>query len=149
VRSTDIEIKVQMRRKFPLKNFLFQFVHLEGMRLCERLQLRVIKLLKKGTEDKIHECGCTVYSALDLLKLETAQLRKIAQRYSAGLRLDDRGFESQQGLGNVIFTTASKPALGPTQSPIQWVPGALSLGVRRPERLADHSAPSSAEMMNA
>jgi hypothetical protein len=30
------------------------------------------------------------------------------------------------------FTTASRTALGPTQPPIQWVPGALSLGVKRP-----------------
>jgi hypothetical protein len=35
---------------------------------------------------------------------------------------------------------------GPTQLPIQWVPGALSLGVKRPEREADHSPPSSAEV---
>jgi hypothetical protein len=29
-------------------------------------------------------------------------------------------------------------ALGPTQPSIQWVPGALSLGVKRPGREADH-----------
>jgi len=29
-------------------------------------------------------------------------------------------------------------ALGPTQPPIQWVSGVLSLGVKRPEREADH-----------
>jgi hypothetical protein len=45
--------------------------------------------------------------------------------------------------------TASRLALGPTQPPIQWVPGALSLGVKRPEREADHSPPSSAEVKNA
>jgi hypothetical protein len=33
-------------------------------------------------------------------------------------------------------------ALGPTQPPIQWVPGALSLGVKRPGREADHSPPN-------
>jgi len=31
-----------------------------------------------------------------------------------------------------LFTTTSRPALGPTQPPIQWVPGALSLGVKQP-----------------
>jgi hypothetical protein len=38
---------------------------------------------------------------------------------------------------------------GPTQPPIQSVPGALSLGVKRPGREADHSPPSSAEVKNA
>jgi hypothetical protein len=38
-----------------------------------------------------------------------------------------------------FFTTASRPALGPTQTPIQWAPGALSLKVKRPESEADHS----------
>jgi hypothetical protein len=37
-------------------------------------------------------------------------------------------------------------ALGPTQPPIQWVPGALSLRVKRPGREADHSTPSSADV---
>jgi hypothetical protein len=43
----------------------------------------------------------------------------------------------------------SRPALGPTQPPVQWVPGVLSLGVKaRPGRDADHSPPSSAEVEN-
>jgi hypothetical protein len=49
-----------------------------------------------------------------------------------GYGLDDRGFESREGLGIFLFTTASRLALGTTQPPIQWVPGALSLGVKRP-----------------
>jgi hypothetical protein len=53
------------------------------------------------------------------------------------------GFDSQRGLGIFLFTTA---ALGPTQPPIQRVSGALSLGIKRPEREADHSPPSSAEV---
>jgi hypothetical protein len=32
-------------------------------------------------------------------------------------------------------------ALRPTQPPIQWVRGALSLGVKQPRREADHSPP--------
>jgi hypothetical protein len=34
----------------------------------------------------------------------------------------------------------------PTQPPIQWVPEALSLGVKRPGREAGHSPPFSAEV---
>jgi hypothetical protein len=36
-----------------------------------------------------------------------------------------------------------------TQPPIQWVPGTLSLGIKRPGREADHSPPFSAEVKNA
>jgi hypothetical protein len=43
-----------------------------------------------------------------------------------------------------LITTASSTALGPTQPPIQVVPGALSVGEKRPGREADHSPPSSA-----
>jgi hypothetical protein len=63
--------------------------------------------------------------------------------------LDDRGFDSRQELGIFLFATASRPALGPTQPPIQWVPEALSLGVKRPGHEADQSPPSSAEVNNA
>jgi hypothetical protein len=37
-------------------------------------------------------------------------------------------------------------ALGPTHPPIQWLAGALSLGVKLPGREADHSPPSSGEV---
>jgi hypothetical protein len=59
-----------------------------------------------------------------------------------GHGLDDRGFELRQGLGIFFFIPASRPALGPTQPPMQWVPGALSLGVKRLGREADQSPPS-------
>jgi hypothetical protein len=36
-----------------------------------------------------------------------------------------------EGLGIFLFTTASRPALGPTQPPIQWKLGALSLDIRQ------------------
>jgi hypothetical protein len=54
-------------------------------------------------------------------------------------------FDFRRGLG-IFFTTASRPALGPTQPPIQWVPGTLSVGVKRLGREANHSPPSSAEI---
>jgi hypothetical protein len=59
---------------------------------------------------------------------------------------DKPGIDSWRGLGIFLFTTASRTALGPTQPPIQWVPGTLSLGVKRAGREADHSHPSSAEV---
>jgi len=47
--------------------------------------------------------------------------------------------------GDEIFRP-SRPALGPTQPPVKWVPG-LSRGIVRPGRSADHSPPSSAAVM--
>jgi hypothetical protein len=48
-------------------------------------------------------------------------------------------FSNQQSvvrvLGIVLFTTESRPALGLTQPPIQWVPGALSLKIKRLEEV--------------
>jgi hypothetical protein len=65
-----------------------------------------------------------------------------------GYGLADRGFRVRfpAGFGFFFFTTVSRTALGATQPPIQWVPGALFLGVKRPGREADHSPPSSAEV---
>jgi hypothetical protein len=40
-------------------------------------------------------------------------------------------------------------ALGPSQPPIQWVLGALSLGIKQLGHEADHSPPPSAEVKNA
>jgi hypothetical protein len=54
--------------------------------------------------------------------------------------------DSRRGLEIFLFTTASRTALGPTQPPIQWVPEALSLGVKRSGREADYSPPSSVEV---
>jgi hypothetical protein len=45
-----------------------------------------------------------------------------------------------------LFATASRPAVGPTHSPIQWVPGAFTTKVKRSVREADHSPPSRAEV---
>jgi hypothetical protein len=56
------------------------------------------------------------------------------------------GFGSLMGLGIFLFTAASRPALEPTRPPIQWLTGALSLGVKRLGREADHSPQFSAEV---
>jgi hypothetical protein len=75
---------------------------------------------------------------------EPVELSCIALGYGP----DDGEFKSQQGLGIFLLTTASGPALGHTQPPIQWVPAALSLGIKRPGSEADHS-PSITEVNNA
>jgi hypothetical protein len=65
---------------------------------------------------------------------------------TTGYGLDGRG--SIPGRGKIFFFILSRPALGPTQHPIQWVPGALSPGIKPPELEADHSPPSSVEVKN-
>jgi hypothetical protein len=64
-----------------------------------------------------------------------------------GYGLDDRGYRVRfpAGAGN-FFITASRPVLGSTHPPIQLVPGALSVGVKRPGREAEHSHPFSVEV---
>jgi hypothetical protein len=42
------------------------------------------------------------------------------------------GHSSIPGKGRIfLFSTESRPALGPTKLPIQWVPGAISSGIKR------------------
>jgi hypothetical protein len=60
-----------------------------------------------------------------------------------GYGLDDRGVAVRVPVGSRIFSTASRPALGPTQPPIQWVTGAVSLGVKRAGREAKQALTSS------
>jgi hypothetical protein len=62
---------------------------------------------------------------------------------ATGYGLDGPGIESRWGRD---FPHLSRPALRPTQPPVQLVPG-LSRGNERPGRDADPSPPSSAVVM--
>jgi hypothetical protein len=64
---------------------------------------------------------------------------------AVGYRVDGQSLNS----GKIfLFSTASRLALGPTQPPIQWVPGTLSTGVKQLGHEADHSPPFSFEVKN-
>jgi len=63
---------------------------------------------------------------------------EIATRYG----LDGPGIESRWGRD---FPQSSRPDLGSTQPPVQWVPG-LSRGVKRQGHGVDHLPPASAEV---
>jgi hypothetical protein len=66
-----------------------------------------------------------------------------------GYGLDDRGSRVRFPAGTGNFSLHHRVQNGSaSQPPIQWVLGALSLGVKRPRREADHSPPSSAEVTN-
>ena len=62
---------------------------------------------------------------------------------ATGYGLDGPG--SNPG-GRRDFSHLSRPALGPTQPPVQWISG-LSQGKERPGRGSDPSPPSSAVVM--
>ena len=62
---------------------------------------------------------------------------------ATGYELDGPGIESRWWRD---IPHMSRPALGPTQPPVLWVPG-LSLDKERPGREADPSPPSSAVVM--
>jgi hypothetical protein len=57
-------------------------------------------------------------------------------------------FDPRQGQRIFLLAPASRPALGPTQPPIQCTGGPFPGGKARPGRDADHSPPSSAEVKN-
>jgi hypothetical protein len=47
-----------------------------------------------------------------------------------------------------LLSTLSSKVLGPSQPPLQWVPGNVYLGVKWLGREADRSPPTSAEVIN-
>jgi hypothetical protein len=65
--------------------------------------------------------------------------------------LDGRaiGVRSPAGAKDFSLTSVSRPALGSTQPPVQWVPWVLSPGVKRGRGvMLTNSPPSSAEVVN-
>jgi hypothetical protein len=67
---------------------------------------------------------------------------RTAQWYSAGYWLDD----VTVGTGNFSFHHDIQTGSGARLPPIQWVPGALSLGMKRRRCEADHWPPSGVEV---
>jgi hypothetical protein len=74
--------------------------------------------------------------------------RDSADGIATGYGLGDRGCQSSSPgrVKNFFLSTSSRPVLGHTQPPSQCIPGALSLGVKRPGRESDHSPPPSVEI---
>jgi hypothetical protein len=67
---------------------------------------------------------------------------------ATGYGLDEKGGGSSSPgrVKNFHFSISSRPALGSTQPPTKWVPGALSPGVKQQGREAEQSPPASAKV---
>jgi len=102
--------------------------------------------IRAGTKHRIHKQTVAVYHANE------TSVQQIWKWYhnccglgsivciATGYGLDGPEIESRWGQD---FPHLSRPAPGPTQPPVQWIPG-LSRGKERPGRDADSSPPSSA-----
>jgi hypothetical protein len=78
----------------------------------------------------------------------TLRSRDSVVSIATGYGLDNqRGWSSSpRRVKNFLFSMLSRPAPGPSEPPIQWVPWALSPGVERPGCEADHSPQASAKV---
>jgi hypothetical protein len=54
-------------------------------------------------------------------------------RRATGWTTDESGFDSRHGREIFLYSTAFRPALGPTQRFLKWVPGVLSWGSKAAE----------------
>jgi hypothetical protein len=74
------------------------------------------------------------------------RIAQSVQRLATDWMTEGGQTESPGWVKNFLFSALSKPALRPTQPPIQWVLGPLSLGVKLPVHEADHTPPTSADI---
>jgi hypothetical protein len=103
---------------------------------------------------QLYACSYIHVNVLALKPLPNIFFRAViaqsVKRWATGWKIWVLGFDCRRGLGVFLFTTVSRTTLEPTQLPILWVPGATSLGVKRPPgREADHSPLSSGEVNHA
>jgi hypothetical protein len=94
------------------------------------------------------KCGMNVCTGFNWLRMGSKSCDSSID-VATGLRAGRSGFDFRLGLGIFLFATVTRPTLRPSQSPVRWVAGAVSPGVKRPGLEADHSPPSSAEAKNA
>jgi hypothetical protein len=76
--------------------------------------------------------------------------QRVAQgHYSDTTKTAHNGAKPNQKFLSVRHASkASKPALGPTQPPVQWITGSLTPGIQQVGRDADQSPPSTAKVNN-
>jgi hypothetical protein len=75
--------------------------------------------------------------------MSAAGMAQLVQRRAKGWTAEVR---FPAGARDFFYSTASKSALGPTQPPVKWVPGAFFVRGKAARREADHSPACSAEV---
>jgi hypothetical protein len=84
--------------------------------------------------------------------LQLILLRLCNRDVSVGIatiqRIGQPGFDPRQRKEISLFSTGSRPAPGPNQSPMRWVPKVFHPGIKWPCCEADHSPPSCIEVNN-
>jgi hypothetical protein len=68
---------------------------------------------------------------MSFMEHEGAGVAKSLSCLTTGWTTGRSGCDHRQGQRIFPTVSVSRPALGPTQLPIQWVPGVLSAGVKR------------------
>jgi hypothetical protein len=115
-------------------------------KMCPHIEDQVIQDKPIGVFTIVREYNTSEPSVLAILGVLEACFRWILRMLNPLQKRCRVLFSDEKSRLFIHLTAASRPALGPTQPPIQWVSEALSLGVKQPGSEADHSPPSSAEV---
>jgi hypothetical protein len=119
-------------------------IHTFCLYLTRIISLDFITLLIFGEQYKLQSSLLCSFLQLPV----TSKSRDSSVGIALGYRLDDRGSRVRLPAGAGNFSLHHRVQNGSGAHPAPWVPGALSLGVKRPGREADHSPPSSAKVKN-
>jgi hypothetical protein len=93
--------------------------------LCSRMQDANVLWLYFGVGQKKGKRKMSVGSYA-VTELHWSVIAPFTVKLGAGL--DDGGVGVRVSVGSRIFSTSSRPVLGPTQPPVQWIPGLFPRG---------------------
>jgi hypothetical protein len=102
----------------------------------QELDAKSVKTIRIMETHGTSNCGCKCKYINIIIKFHS---RGSSVSIVSWLRAGRSGFDLRQRQRIFLLAAASRPALGPSQPPVQWIPGVLSPGVKRPGRDADHS----------
>jgi hypothetical protein len=111
-------------------------------------------LMGRQARETFRWCKSQICLQISYKIFSTLRIRAKSRDSSVGIALayglDDLGsiVRFPAGAENFSLHHRVRNGFGPIQPPIQWVPGVLSLGVKRPGREADHPSSSSGEVKN-